>query len=296
MNVLALHSITSLPLDPHFPLFAHYPAMKLGVRESVRFYARLLAPVAEGIMSSQPETTQWTVTAPPLHVLPAGANLMAWEVCRILNEDIARPNAVRAVDLRYSQLDARDLSSGTEYSSTGVAERIANRRRLLEGACAPKPDPADFRGHAVLVINDINVTGTQQHFLQRILETVGPASIHWLYVAEVDAALGRSNPELEYSLNHLHLATFEDFAEVVANADIDYTSRCIARLFTYPETNLAQMLHALDKTRRERLHRLVSQEGAYTGEEYKSKVALLREWGRATTAGDARVESSPNPS
>jgi hypothetical protein len=280
MNVFALHTISSLPLDPHFPLFAHYPAMKLGVRESVRFYAELLAPVAAEIMSSQPETMQWTVTAPPLHALPSGANLMAWEVCRILNENSVRPDSVRAVDLRYAQLQARDLSGGAEYSSWGIEARIANRQRLLEGESAPRPDPADFRDRAVLVINDINVTGTQQRFLQRILETVGPASIHWLYVTEVDAALSRSNPELEYSLNHLHLGTFEDFVDVVARADVDYTTRCISRLFTYSEANLEQLLGSLDETRRRRLQQLVSEEGAYTGDEFETKVALLQEWGR----------------
>jgi hypothetical protein len=36
---LALHTISTLPLDPNFSLFAHYPAVKLGVLESVRYYA-----------------------------------------------------------------------------------------------------------------------------------------------------------------------------------------------------------------------------------------------------------------
>jgi hypothetical protein len=129
----------------------------------------------------------------------------------------------------------------------------------------------------VIVINDINVTGTQQRFLQKVIEPVEPASIHWLYIFQAEAALGRSNPELEYSLNTLSLESFEDFAQTVASADIDYTSRCITRLLHYPESRLKPLIESLDGERRRRLHQLVIEEGAFTGGDLASKVALLRE-------------------
>jgi hypothetical protein len=277
----ALHTITSIPLDPDFPLFNQYPAMKLGVRDSVRHYANLLAPLAETMMASLPGTTDWVVTAPPLYAIPAGANLLAWETSRILKMRIPRKSSLWMADLRYSLANpqSQDFTSRGEYSSSGVAERIANRRRLLEGDWAPRPDPADFRGRAVLVINDINVTGTQQVFLQRVIETAQPASIHWLYIFQVEAALGRSKPELEYSLNHLNLDTFEDFAEIVARADIDYTSRCISRLLRYPEAMLAPLIRSLDDERRKRLRELIIAEGAFLRDEIQSKVDLLQKPG-----------------
>lgn len=284
-HLFAVHTITSLPLDPHFPLYERYPAMKLGVRESVRHYANLLVPLAETIIASQPESIDWVITAPPLFAIPAGANLMAWEVYRLLSEKAFRRNSFRTVDLRYSLSDPQSqdyTKRGGEYSNSGIDERIANRRRLLEGKWAPRPDPADFRGRAVLLINDINVTGTQQRFLQRLLETVRPASVHWLYVIQVDPALGLSNPQLEYALNYLNLETFDDFAEVVARADIDYTSRCLSRLFHYPEEMVEPLIRSLDETRRKKLRQLVSEEGAYRGEDTGSKVALLQDTGIAS--------------
>ena len=48
-------------------------------------------------------------------------------------------------------------------------------------------DPAVFRGR-VLFVNDINVTGTQQSFMQQAFEDVGPASVDWLYIIQVDPA------------------------------------------------------------------------------------------------------------
>jgi len=292
-QTFALHTITSLPLDPHFPLYEHYPAMKLGVRESVRHYANLLAPLAATIMASQPGTANWVLMAPPLYVLPSGANLLAWEISRLLS-DTPPHNSLRTADLRYSRcppggfwfdplpangsgLEHQDLSMGGEYSSSGIAARIANRKSLLESEWAPKPDPADFQDRSVLVINDTNVTGTQQHFLQRMIETLHPASIQWLYIIQVDPALGHSNPELEYSLNHLNLNTFEDFAEVVARADIDYTSRCVSRLLRYPEAMLEPWIRTLEENRRKRLHQLIIEEGAFLGEKIRPRVALLEE-------------------
>jgi len=245
--------------------------MKLGVRESVRFYVDLLAPLAGNIMASEPETIEWVVTAPPLYVIPAGANLLAWEISRRLS--------LRAVDLLYSSPNPRrqDFTSSGEYSRSGIAERIENRRRLFEGVWAPCPDPADFRDRAVLVINDINVTGTQQRFMQRALETLHPATIRWLYLFQVDPALGSAHPEIESSLNHLNLESFEELAEIVARADLDYTWRCIARLLNHPEAVLKPFLRSLHPTRRETLDRLILREGAYPEEGDQAKLALLRE-------------------
>jgi hypothetical protein len=211
------------------------------------------------------EPRGWVVTAPPLFVLPAGANLMAWEVCREL--------VLRCVDLRYTQPHPRGTKN--DYASTGIPERIRNRKELHEGSCAPRPEAGDFEGRAVLVINDINVTGTQQLFIERTLQSVWPASIHFLYVVQVDPELGRSHPEVEHSLNHLSLETFEDFVEVVTRADIDYTSRCMARLFDYPLQRFAEVIRSCDESRRARLRELAQAEGAYAGAEWRARLELL---------------------
>jgi hypothetical protein len=272
----ALHTITASALDPHFPLFRHYPAMKVGVRGSVRFYAELLAPLAEEIIAGRAGGREWVVTAPPFYVIPAGANLVASEACRLVNE--RGEAAVRQVDLRYARAnpqDTRHVLPGNDYSSSGIDHRMRNRRALHEGDGAPRPDPADFRGRAVIFINDINVTGTQQYFIQRTLEPLQPASIDYLYIVQVEPDLGRAHPEIEYALNYLSMETFEEFADVVARADIEYTSRCVARLFGYPYDTLAPMLRTLDEPRRKRLRQLATDEGVYVDEEQAAKLALL---------------------
>jgi hypothetical protein len=273
----ALQTITSSSLDPQYPLFQPYPSMKLGVRESVRFYANLLAVVAEKIIASEPENTEWVITAPPLYVIPAGANLIAQEMFQNLRERLPRSRSLRLVEMRYAlPMPASSPELRGDYSSSDVSVRISNRQRLHEGDGAPRPDPADFEGRAVLFINDVNVTGTQQLYVQRTLDSVHPASIHWLYIFQVDPDLGRSNPGIEYALNFLNLATFEEFAETITRADIDYTSRCVSRLFSYQIEALEPLFRSLDDARRERLLDLATREGVYTGTANEARLTLLR--------------------
>jgi hypothetical protein len=116
-HVSALHTIAGLPLDRRFPLFQHYPGMKLGVRECVRFYADLLVPLAAGIIAGQADDTEWVVTAPPFYAIPAGANLMAAEVFRALDERFPS-RSFRAVDLRYSCPIRRATKKGSVGTTT----------------------------------------------------------------------------------------------------------------------------------------------------------------------------------
>ncbi|MEA2164758.1 MAG: hypothetical protein QOK37_2885 [Thermoanaerobaculia bacterium] len=276
-GVTALHTIATLSLDSELPLFAYYPAMKMGVRESVRFYAALLLPLAETIVASHPEITEWVVTAPPLYAIPAGANLIAWEVFRLLTAGGSRDVVMRSVDLRYSlpYLPVIRNTRTNDQSSSSVATRIQSRRQLHEGKWAPKPDPSDFRDRGVLFINDINVTGTQQKYARLTLDRVQPALVHWLYIFQVDPDLGRAHPEIEYNLNYLNLDTFDDFAEAVANADIDFSSRAVGRLFDYPIDKLAPLFRSLDPSRRARLHQLAIQEGV-SPDDIDAKLAMLQ--------------------
>jgi len=277
-SVAALHIINGLPLDPDFPLFQHYPAMKLGVRESVREYARLLVPLAREVITRRPDSAEWVIAAPPFFGVPAGANLLAREVHHHLTVEFPSRVLIRATDLRRSiptGAALQDARSGA-YSREGVDARIEECRRLYEDRTLAL-DPAVFRERAVLFINDINVTGTQQAFMARAFETVGPASVDWVYVIQVDPCLGRSSPELEHALNTLRLGTFEAFAEVVARADIDYTCRCIRRFMTSPAARLEPLVRELNDTRRRRIYDLATKEGVYTREADVANLALLRE-------------------
>jgi hypothetical protein len=275
---VALHTIAALPLDPQFALFRHYPAMKLGARNSIAFFVRLLLPRAREILAQAPEA-EWVVSVPPLFVLPAAANLLARALCRELAARPAGPPP-RLVELRYSAPDPATLhreSPAADYSRASLAERAKHRQQLYEGRARLAIDADVFRGRPVLFVNDINVTGTQQHFMRRAIAPAGPASLHWLHVLQVDPELGRSHPELEYALNHLHLASFDEFAELVAGSEIDHTARCVDRLLGHGVDELAPVLRRMGRDRAQQLLALAADEAAWNGAraDHASRIAEL---------------------
>jgi hypothetical protein len=272
----ALHTIAALPLDPQLPLFRHYPAMKLGARAAVDSFVERLVPRVRALIAEHP--ARWVVTVPPLFVLPAGANLIARGVCR----ELARLDgyAPPLVELRYSPPDpaTEHLEVPAEdYSRSGVAERVKSRAQLYEGRSRIAIDAEQFRGRAVLFVNDINVTGTQQHFMRRALAPTRPESLHWLHVLQVDPELGRAHPELEYALNHLHLASFAEFAELVADPGTEHTARCADRILGGDPAALAPVLRRLGPAQATRLAEQIAEEVRWkaSGADHRARAALL---------------------
>jgi len=277
---VALHTIASLPLDPGFPLFQHYPAMKLGVRDSIDFFVRLLMPRVQEIFAREPDDTEWVVAVPPLFALPAAANLLAREICRDLTAYSSVRPPPRLAELRYAAPHPVTLhleTPASDYSRASAADRLKSRHQLYEGRGGVAIDREMFRGRPVLFVNDINVTGTQQHFMRRAIARAEPASIHWLHVIQVDPVLGRSNPEIEYALNHLYLGSFDEFAELVAGLGIEHTARCVDRLFGYDVAKLLPVFRKMGTERAKQLLALAAEEGRWKGAsaDYQSRVALV---------------------
>jgi len=150
----------------------------------------------------------------------------------------------------YSRLDARQRTLA----------RQAESRTLL-------PDDA-FRGRAVLFINDINVSGAQQQCMRQYFDGVGAAEVHWLYILDVAPSIGHSQPMLENVINSASHASFEGFAALLRREEVDYTGKCLARLFSCSIKQLEGLLPALGGGRIQRLLDLTLREGAVTAEDF----------------------------
>src|SRR4051812_29475853 len=87
-----LHRISKLPFDAQAEIFRHYPGFKLGVIESVRYYARLLLPVARELIANDTEHSGWILTGPAIASQTlAAANLL----CRELSDWYLRERDAR---------------------------------------------------------------------------------------------------------------------------------------------------------------------------------------------------------
>lgn len=273
-TVSSLHRITELPIDLKNPFYTYYPSLKLGVDESVVHYGKLLAPMAKQLILANLDYTDWVLTAPAYNALPAAANLLCWCVYDLLKNQLPSSITLSVLDIRESDrfLEPESQKKVDDYSKLSQKERIKSRERSNQFII---PQPA-FRDRAVIFVNDINVTGTQQHFMEHYFERVQAAIVQWLYVIDVEKSIGEAEPQLEYSINYAKIASFEEFTQIIAHANIKYTAKCIWRLFAYSVQELDQLFRTLDSSRSSRILELTLQEGRFKGDSFKEKMDLLR--------------------
>ena len=80
-EITSLYRVSQLPLDADAEIFRQYPAFKLGVTNSVRYYAQLLVPLVKNIIASDSEHTDWILTGPAIAAQTmAAANLLSREL------------------------------------------------------------------------------------------------------------------------------------------------------------------------------------------------------------------------
>src|SRR5947207_15007305 len=104
-----LHRISELPFDPQAEIFRHYPGFKLGVVDSVRYYARLLLPLVRELIADDPEHTGWILTGPAIASQTlAAANLL----CRALSDLYLRMRD-RPNYTEFSLIDIQDCNEST---------------------------------------------------------------------------------------------------------------------------------------------------------------------------------------
>jgi hypothetical protein len=276
-TVLSLHRITGLPINVSEPFYSDYPSLKLGVDESVLHYAKLFASLVEQLITTTPNYKDWVLTAPAYNVIPAAANLLCWRVYDLLKSQLPTSITLSVINIRETNRfsepeDPKTLKKSYDYSKLNWQERIKSRERSSHFIIQ---EPA-FRDRVVIFVNDINVTGTQQQFMQHYFEKVQAATVYWLYVIDIENSIGKSEPQLEHSINYSNFASFEEFAHIIAYANIQYTAKCIWRLFAYSVQELEQLFRTLDPDRKLKILELAVEEGRFNTDNFKEKIALLR--------------------
>jgi hypothetical protein len=265
-----LHRISELPFDAESEIFRHYPGFKLGVVDSVRYYARLLLPQARELIANDSEHTGWILTGPAIAAQTmAAANLL----CRELSDLYLRERGAR----KYKELSLIDIQYDSEstasidYAKLDLADRLKVRERLSQRLVRN----ADFHGRPILFVNDVCVTGAQQHAMQEYFERDGAACVRWLYLIVIDPEIGRANPKIEWQIN---FAPFEDLLRMVSREQIQFTGKCMTRLMHLSVEELDQLLRALHVDRRTRLLELATLNGFQNLDGFQEQMDLLRSY------------------
>ncbi len=255
----ALHTIDRYPLDLRHPIFARYPAMKFGERGAVEYFARLLEPVARALGGD-------ILTSPPVRRLPSGANLVCEALARRLGMDM---EVLRQTDAPGT------FESEAEFARLGDYARLDYAARQAQADDEATFDAAKFEGRTVVFVNDINVTGSQQERIMRLLAPARPRAIHWLLIVDVVPEIGRCFPHLESEINHSRLADQDELIAFLRSAELTYTGKFVARLLSYGVESWMRIGRSLDRSTRRAIREAIQAEGAYPDTVFGEKLALL---------------------
>jgi hypothetical protein len=265
-----LHRISELPFDSQSEIFRHYPGFKLGVVESVRYYARLLLPLARELIASDSEHGGWILTGPAIAAQTlAAANLLCRELSDLYLRERDTPDSkeLSLIDIQYDN----ESTASIDYAKLDFADRLTLRERLSQRLVRN----AGFHGRPILFVNDICVTGAQQHAMQEYFEREGAACVRWLYLIVIDPEIGRANPRIEWQIN---FAPFEDLLRMVSREQIQFTGKCMTKLMNLSGAELEQLLRALDVERRTRLLELATLNGFQHLDGFEEQMKLLRSY------------------
>lgn len=277
-SLRSLRIIEKLPIDYSDDFFGHYPRLKLGVTESVDYYGAQLSRLAEEVITqSLPGPTDWVITGPAYNVLPGAPNLLCSYIYEDLKNKLPDSITLSLVHLRVEtdDLEIKDSESLNKYHNYSTFTQ-QERNQLYEQSREPLIEPRDFRGRSILFVNDIKVTGTHQRYMQQAFAKVDPPQICWLYILAIDREIAEAEPEVEYAINHSRIASFEEFADLIATHNLEYTSRCITRLLCYELSKLAKLFQMLDVGRKKAILELATAEGRFSGDYFKEKIDLLK--------------------
>jgi len=271
----SLYRFSQLPLDADAEIFRQYPAFKLGVIKSVRYYAQLLLPLMKRVIASNSEHTDWILTGPAIAAeTQAAANLLCRELFDLYTRerDTHNSNEISLIDIQYDN----EATASIDYAKLDLADRLTVRERLSRRLVRN----ADFRGRPVLFVNDVCVTGAQQDAMQQYFERDGAACVRWLYLIVIDPEIGRTNPKIEWQINS---GPFEDLLRMVSREQIHFTGKCLTRLMHLSIAELDQVLRALNEERRARLLKLVELNRFQNLDDFHEHVELVRSYATRRT-------------
>lgn len=277
-SLCSLRTIEKLPIDYSDDFFCQYPRLKLGVTESVEYFGAQLSRLAEDVITQSLQgPIDWTITGPAYNVLPGAPNLL----CSYLYEDLKSrlPESVTLylahLPVETDNLEIKDSESLHKYHNYSTFTQ-QERNQFYERSREPLIDPRDFRGRSILFVNDIKVTGAQQRYMQRAFAKMDSPQICWLYLLAVNREIAEAEPEIEYAINNSSIASFEEFADLLATHNLEYTARCITRLLSYELSQLAKLFQMLDSGRKKTILEVATAEGRFSGEYFKEKIDLLK--------------------
>jgi hypothetical protein len=280
LETVSLHRLSELPFAADEKIFREYPGFKLGVTRCVRYFAQLLLPFVKEVIADEKGRNDWILTAPPITAqTPAAANLLCWELFALCVHDQGL-SSLSLIDMHHESdttwVDWKDPNKSQDYARLEFTDRVTEHKRISQ-RLAPNDN---FRDRPVLFVNDICVTGAQQHAMRQYFHDVKVAGVKWLYIIVADPEIGRTDPALEWRIN---FAPFDDLLRMVSQEQIQFTGKCVQRLMSLSLAELEQVLSALDQERRTRILEIATRNGFENMDGFREQLKLVKSYNPETT-------------
>jgi hypothetical protein len=195
---------------------------------------RLGRRLADGLPETTASAARLVLTASCYKFVPlasvALANVVAHRLSR-RRADAGLPPVVR------TQFYREQLIEG-DYSTMSLAEREA----FIAGDVI-RVDPEPLTGAAVLVVDDLRVTGFHEGRLAGVLENIVPAAT-FAYLAVIE---GAGDPTVERRMNTAAVAGLDALAELARGTGFILNSRVCKLVLGAPEEDLARLPAGLRK-------------------------------------------------
>jgi len=273
-----LQEINALPLRLDGDLYSHYPGMKLGSFKDLVFFGDKLSALATSILNQESNTSakDWIVSAPAFYYLPSAANLLARRVHSLLRK---QGYSIHLHEPRLSQeqnavQSMEAFKKANDYSKSQVQQRQSERQRVYDLAKSNVQMQA-LKGQRLLVINDIYVTGTQQAFMQKMLDQFEVEDIHWVYIFHVEQQLAQQHPEIEFQINNHLVGNADNFVAIMNDEHTVHTTRCLSRLFSEDIEIFRYVISLLQPDTIQKIIQLAKVEDRYTSAIFTEKLSML---------------------
>ena len=127
----------------------------------------------------------------------------------------------RGVLVPVTRILRENLVEG-DYGTLGAADR----ERLMQ-ANGLSVDPESVAGKHVVVVDDVRITGSHERSVERLMDTVGPASTTFLYLVDLDRDQASADPAFEDRLNHALVRDLPSYAALVDSEPCTLNARSV---------------------------------------------------------------------
>ena len=257
-----IDSVENLSFDP-----AHYSWFKFGDKNYARKFAENLFQGFIGCYGHLLlEQDEIIILPSPYLSIPTASNFLCYYFKENLNLFLYNNNRKATIESKIF----RNQTYVTDYGNLNFEERI----KLISNDTY-YIDKEFINGKFCLFLDDIKITGSHEHTINKILNQYNVAG-KFLFAYFAELTNKEIHPNIENYFNYFAVKGLLQIIEVVNRTQFQYNTRIIKFILNLDESDLHQFLQKISVQRREELFRLAVSNNYHQIEEYLNNLKTIK--------------------